>query len=193
VLKEISYANVYTNSLQYGDCNCATSRFCVQSSTLDDWIVLGFKVGCLPVESLLQSTMECLYDSACLDNITLFISNSTSIFDPLDLSISTRFARNATVNEIVESLFIESWITNISFDDYFTECRPSSCTNTIIYRQSITFIITLIMGLYGGLTISLRLLTPIMVAIARKLMQLRGRTQTAQAPVSVVVVNLSNN
>ena len=103
-------------------------------------------------------------------------------------SISSRFARNATVNEIVESLFIESWITNISFDDYFIECRPSSCTYTIIYRQCITFIITSIMGLYEGLTISLRLSTPTVVNIVRKLVQLRGRTQTAQVPFSVLVV-----
>ena len=103
-------------------------------------------------------------------------------------SISSRFARNPTVNEIVESLFIESWITNISFDDYFIECRPSSGTYTIIYRQSITFIITSIMGLYGGLTISLRLSTPIVVKIVRKLVQLRGRTQTPQVPFSVLVV-----
>jgi hypothetical protein len=103
-------------------------------------------------------------------------------------SISSCFARNATVNEIVESLFIESWITNISFDDYFIECQPSSCAYTIIYRQSITFIITSIMGLYGGLTISLRLSTPIVVNIVRKLVQLRGRTQTAHVPFSVLVV-----
>ena len=125
----------------------------------------------------------------CLTDV--FPTHASSFILTPSPSISSRFARNPTVNEIVESLFIESWITNISFDDYFIECRPSSGTYTIIYRQSITFIITSIMGLYGGLTISLRLSTPIVVKIVRKLVQLRGRTQNLRVRVRVRVFLIS--
>ena len=170
LVNDISYTTIYTESLRYDGCVCATSPFCVQHSILNNWTVPGFQVGCLPVESLLQSTLECLYDAACLDTITLSISNSTVIFNALDLSLPTRFASNTTLNEIVESLFIESWATNISFDKYYTECQLSACTYTIDYRQSIAIIITTIVGLYGGLTVVLHLLTPIIMKIVRKLM-----------------------
>ena len=193
LLNDVSYTNIYTEPLQYDDCVCATSPFCIQPSILGNWTVPGFQVGCLPVQSLLQSTLECLYDAACLDTITLSISNSTAIFNALDMSLSTHFAPNTTLNEIVEGLFIESWVTNISFDNYYTECQLSACTYTINYRQSITFIITTIMGLCGGLTAALRLLTPIIANILRKLIQCRMTTQIAPAPISVIVEDISNN
>ncbi|CAF1537727.1 unnamed protein product, partial [Adineta ricciae] len=52
-------ATIYTKARIYNDCNCATSATCTQSSIP---YVPGYVVGCLPLQSLLRSTLECFYN-----------------------------------------------------------------------------------------------------------------------------------
>lgn len=55
----------------YGDCNCATAATCKQYI---DPLVPGYAVGCLPLESLLQSSLECHYNKSCIQYLYPYIT-----------------------------------------------------------------------------------------------------------------------
>jgi hypothetical protein len=130
--------------------------------------VSGFVVGCFPVESLLQSTLECLFDSSCLENIRTFIpsSNITGVY-ALNTS-QTRFAPNTFIEIIINNLFVEKWLMKPSFSNYYAQCAPILCTYTILKRKDSLYVLTKLLGLYGGLTATLSLCVPVMVAWWRK-------------------------
>lgn len=66
---------------------------------------------------------------------------------------------------LTEKMFIESWSTVISYNDFFDQCHPSQCTITLIERLNPLFIFTTITGIYGGLSTVFRLISPIMAKI----------------------------
>ncbi|CAF1043789.1 unnamed protein product [Adineta ricciae] len=122
--------------------------------------VPGFVVGCYALESLLKSSLECLYDLQCLNIILNF-------FPHININNITYLNRNKTkylidtlVNVLVENLFIENWTINSSFQNYYNMCAPLLCTYTFIQYNNILYIITQILGLYGGLVIVLRFIIP---------------------------------
>ena len=171
-------ATIYTKAKTYGGCNCATSSSCNESSTP---YVPGFVVGCLPLESFLRSTFQCLYDQSCVNTISSYI-NSAIIPRALNKSHTT-FAPNSTTNNIVEKMFIESWSINISYDNFFEQCQPKTCLYTLIGRSNILYVITTIVGLYGGLTVLLKIIVPLGVHRIHALLRRRQRVQAQVAPI----------
>ena len=151
----------------------------------------GWKAGCFPIESLLLSSITCLYNATCLDLICSFINSSMmGNFIPLDTSVISRFSKNITLNSIAEELFIEALEANLSFESYFTECRPSFCSYSITKYWSILPIITTILGLYGGLRLVLRLVVPYLIKILFRLRRPTGiEENTRKYESSVQLIN----
>ncbi|CAF0872610.1 unnamed protein product [Adineta steineri] len=173
-------AMLYLKPQYYGSdmCNCATSSTCTQSSTP---YIKGYLVGCTPLESLLQSTLECLYEQSCIDLLTTYLNMSLSNhLVPLNKS-ETRFSSNGTVNSIVQEMFVETCSSNVSYNQFFEECKPDYCSVTILEPGSFIIVITTILGLYGGLTTFLKLVVPFLVFSTYKL--IRKYKQRAQVGV----------
>jgi hypothetical protein len=63
----------------------------------------------------------------------------------------------------VNALLVDQCKTNICSDQYYTACSPLSCTYSIEERVSLIYIVTVIIGLYGGLTVALKLVGPLMM------------------------------
>lgn len=163
------------------DCLCTLNRSCSAPSAFFDidtkkirlYIVSsseilanvsGFIVGCSPVESLLQSTLECLFDMSCLDIIHTFIPSTSNITGIYGLNKNqTQFDSNMTVQMIINKLFIENWSMKLSFSDYDTYCAPIQCAYTVVQRNNALYVLTKLLSLYGRLTVTLRLLVPIIV------------------------------
>ncbi|CAF0764694.1 unnamed protein product [Adineta steineri] len=184
-------AMLYLKPQYYGGdmCNCATSPTCTQSSTP---YIKGYLVGCTPLESLLQSTLECLYEQSCIDLLTTYLNMSLSNhLVPLNKS-ETRFSSNGTVNSIVQEMFVEMCSSNVSYNQFFEECKPDYCSVTILEPGSFIIVITTILGLYGGLTTFLKLVVPFLVFSTYKL--IRKYKQRAQVGVQQIpVTSLDNN
>ncbi|CAF4840783.1 unnamed protein product, partial [Rotaria sp. Silwood2] len=130
----------------------------------------GLVLGCLPIESLLRSTLECFYNQTCVNTLITYLHNTSinkTIFNALDSTIYSGFFPNMTINELVNNLFVESesWKANISYTSFYSQCQPTFCTYTIIKRNSALFICTNILGLYGGLMKTFRHVIPAMMAI----------------------------
>ena len=150
---------IYMKSQSYGGCDCAVSSSCIQNSTP---IVAGYVVGCLPLESYLRSTLECLYSPSCLHQIIPAIFSS---YIPPSLNqIESRFAMHTLNIDIVDEMFIESWSSNFSYEKFFEECKPKSCKYTVTKRYNLIYVITTLLGLLGGINILRRLFIPPIIA-----------------------------
>jgi hypothetical protein len=72
--------------------------------------VVGAKVGCLPVELLLSSTLECYFDEICI-HLLLGISDASDLlFAPLNTTIKSRFNLSTTVETLINILFISKQV-----------------------------------------------------------------------------------
>ncbi len=174
----VTRSYVYVKPQWHGKCNCATSTTCV-GPTIP--FIPGLVVGCLPLESFLQSTLECFYDQSCTDNISSYV-NTTNRLKALNIT-GSRFASNVLGNTIVEQMFIESWSRNVSYEKYFQQCQPTKCSYILIERYNILFAVTTATGLYGGMTIFLKLVVPFAMSQLYKLVRRFRQNNTQVAPI----------
>ncbi|UJR16806.1 hypothetical protein I4U23_003705 [Adineta vaga] len=181
--------HIYDNSSS--SCACANDPSCkvttgIYSGTRGNWIdhytIPGLYTACFPVESLLQSTLECFYDNnICLNYLFSYFNVSTlNNFTRLNSSsFASHYSINDSVGSILSELFIEYWNGSQSYSAYFIQCQPTLCSYQISRRNTLIEVITQIISLIGGLSVSLRFLTPIIIAIYINLTQKRRHQQNA--------------
>ncbi|CAF1354147.1 unnamed protein product [Adineta ricciae] len=145
--------------------------------------VPGMNVGCKPVESLMESTNECLFLQQCLDLVIPYMYHSSlknSSFTILYQSLSTW---NATIKKLTEGSFIEHWIVKKSYEKYFTSCQPVFCQYTVVRKRSLTEISVALITLYGGLEAVLRLIILHAITFIRR----KKRQQPADANTTRII------
>lgn len=130
-----------------------------------NFTVPGFVHGCYSTESLLLSNLQCLYsnNSKCLSDIIFFGTRGYSIPDnmtvePLNSSLPTRFLETDLISTIVYKLMVEDWSPNVSYQNYFDVCALQYCNYRQIQSARFIDIVTILISLYGGLSIILRLI-----------------------------------
>ncbi|CAF1125518.1 unnamed protein product [Adineta steineri] len=163
--------STYTNTKiilnKYSNCSCALSSQCMQVMGIYKQIsaarfqlilpIPNFFIGCSPVESLLKSTLEIFYNRSYMVEIDKYLLNSLGSsfnFSALNPKLSLP---NETVEIIVNRLMIDSWSSNISFSSYYQACDPLSCTIEYIGKNNILDVVTSIIGIFGGLSVGLKL------------------------------------
>jgi len=165
-------------------CSCANDIICGLDATIypnitlaNSYTIPNFKIRCFPIESLIQSTLECFYNNhSCLDIIANKINQNLFInITRLNASQSSRFLINTQVGDLIEQLFIESWSSNPSYPAYFAKCQPVLCSYTVTKRRSLLEIVTTIAGLIGGLSTIFKLLSPYIVSACVYLNRRRWR------------------
>ncbi|UJR34211.1 hypothetical protein I4U23_021617 [Adineta vaga] len=140
---------LHTLPMMYNQCDCGLSSKCTKSLN-------ETKIGCYPLESFLQTTFQCFYNQQCID--------STKTFHALNYSTS-RFNRNLTFESILQELMVENYSFELSYEKYFNQCLPSTCTYSYIGYRNIIDIITFLIGLYGGLMILSQWMTVFLLEI----------------------------
>jgi len=163
------FESFLTESMIYdNNCSCALQANCTSQAYILGIEITGLKIGCLPSESFLLSTLECFSDISCIDTI----KNSMNLIYPLEpLSLTT----NQTISELLKNLFTEQWLTTLNYSSYFHRCSPSLCSYTYIQKFSLIYIISFLLGLQGGLTIVLKWICPIIIENAIKLINYRKK------------------
>ncbi|CAF4104175.1 unnamed protein product, partial [Rotaria sp. Silwood1] len=155
---------------------------CLSPAFIDGWLVPGFRVGCNPIESLLQSTLECLYNVTCIDKIKPNDSTSDMIFRALD---STRSSSNILVQSLVDALMVDKWETNVVYEHYYRACAPLYCTYSLNMRFNKVYVFTTIISLTGGLTVILKLVIPLAVKFGPYItMYCRRRVRSTVTPIA---------
>lgn len=160
------YANInqyiYAGSNWIGIVNATTSAI---NATI---LIPGMYAGCSSIESLMESTNECLFNKSCLNTILSYLYYETT---PINLTTSlniSRFAPQTPLETIANELFLEDWNINKSYEKYFNQCQPLFCQYTKQQKYDIVHIFTATVSLYGGLRLFLSFLIPIIVKFIRK-------------------------
>lgn len=135
--------------------------------------------GCIPLDSMRQSTLECLYNQTCVNAISL----QPEMSRPTALNLSgTRFSLNSTIGSIFDaSLFVESWQNQSSFEDYFAACAPQSLSYSYRGRFHLGTILTLSLSAFSGLIIAWKIITPVLVKTMSAAKWKRQRRQLSPA------------
>jgi hypothetical protein len=168
-------------------CDCVSTPTCVSPSVIHDnitgdviFVVPGLYTGCLLVEAMRQSNLQCLYNQTCLNQIHKYIQSSMPFnATALNTFIPSRYNTSTNIGEILSNLMVELWIRNISYPAYYDQCQSIQCTYTKVGKNSVIYIITTLLGLFGGLFKSLYFLTPIIVKIIRRR---RGKRNSTLVP-----------
>ncbi|CAF4795170.1 unnamed protein product [Rotaria sp. Silwood1] len=129
-------------------------------------IVPGFVGSCTPLESLLQTTFICLYNATCIAKLIKYfpqLAQVISTIDILNASLPSKYALNTSVSDLLEQVFLEEWKTTVEYDQYFAQCAPKTCSYSYRKRADLIYMITVLLGLYGGLQTSLRFIIPVVV------------------------------
>ena len=134
---------------------------------IDSTPVKGMHIACYPLEGWLLSTLECYFDSTCLQ---LLVPNSTA-FVPLNSSKISRFPPNTTMDDLVADLLVEQWSYNFSAESYFHQCAPATCEYSYTHRNTYLTVITTITSIFGGLNTIFRLIIPWLIRFMFKLKQ----------------------
>ncbi|CAF4640019.1 unnamed protein product, partial [Rotaria sp. Silwood2] len=161
-------------------CDCERSYDCVYpSGFFNNWtleppfyylipdsppvfFVPGILAGCIPRYSISQSTIECFYNSTCLDQIQVLMGDISSRRS-LNTTNPSRFSPNTTIDSMFVELFIEAWHNTTNFTGYFNTCNPKLCSYTYTQRFYVVYVFVTLFSLISGLTVVLRFLAKFLV------------------------------
>ena len=148
---------IYDNNCSCAlNIDCTSEAYFIDENSLEKVPITGLKIGCTPTESFLSSTLECFYDSSCV-NIIKEYTNYSSTLESLSNQSSIK---NITIGELVQNLFINQWSTTKTYSSYYQQCAPLLCSYTYIQKANLIYIASFLFGLQGGLTIVLQWICP---------------------------------
>jgi hypothetical protein len=167
---------VVSSPQHYTDCICSQSSACTVELALYSgstsqilYIVPGMYTGCYVIEGLLQSSLECFYNQTCFYNLITYMGPSSSLnATVMNSSASSQFSTTSTVGELLNNLMVEQWRWSSTYADYFDECHPVECSYTFKTRNDVIYIVTILIGLIGGLIRALKLAVPFIVTLFRR-------------------------
>ena len=131
------------------------------------FIIPGMHVGCFPYDALINSDLECFFNSTCLNITTQLISN-LPVSDwpkPLNALLSSRYLLNDTIANIYQQMMIEQWEITKNFSSYYAACAPTQCTYTYTQRFNFLSTITILLSVFSGLIVALRIVSPFIVKL----------------------------
>ncbi|CAF1304450.1 unnamed protein product [Adineta steineri] len=145
-------------------------------------LINGFFAGCVPLDALLRSTLDCLYSTECLrllvdkfPAITKMNINWTNSVLPLEQN-------DTSVNDHLHNLFIKEWSAKINHENYFNKCAPAFCTYIGDEQINFSYAATRFISLYGGLIIILRLIAPFLINVGFTLKSYSTNGNNYQVP-----------
>ena len=165
---------VFFPAYDYSQINCLTSSY--------PYEIPGMVQGCYLIDSLLLSTLECLYSTCCLTVLHYYMSKKYSELDTgipwfqPDLLVyeptSSHFAPNTSFDSIVGQMMIEEPSLSPSFDHYYETCAPTHCSYSISkHKKNLAEILITLISTLSGLTVALRIITPLLVKSTLYLLQ----------------------
>lgn len=143
--------------------------------TEDCSLVKGFYTGCMPFESILQTTFDCLYEIECLQ---LLVDNFPCL-NQLNLNLSNEIlveseSSNKTLYEHLSNLLIDEWNTTMNYSSYLSNCNPRTCQFSSSEKINYSYAITLFIGLYGGLIVILRSISLFLIQSVNQRISIRS-------------------
>ena len=156
-----------------GQFICKYGKNCTAGSVV--WSIPGLIRGCTMFETVMSSDLRCFFNQTCL-NLILSMYNvdmparnplpaDTLAIQALNSSIPSPFQPDDPIRVLWQELLTIDWKFAINYNGYYAMCSPASCLYTLTKRLDIIHSITTIIGLFGGLTVSLTLLVQVVVRL----------------------------
>ncbi|CAF1387351.1 unnamed protein product [Adineta steineri] len=135
----------------------------------DGFYSSGFYAACTPLEAILLSTLDCLYQMECLQVLNKYFPKISEF--NIDLNASRLLSKplNLSVEKLLLNLFIDEELPHINYSKYFAQCSPSYCTYTTADEINISYALTIFISLYGSLIVVLRFIAPLLIQFYFKL------------------------
>jgi hypothetical protein len=202
-ISSVTATDLQSVPAQINNCSCALSDECKEPLVLYNYTkyednlalhvlfnVSSMFAGCFSIQSLLQSSLECLFNQTWvstveerLNNITIDVPVFESLnLPPINVSIlqttSTQFSPKTPVQELVNVMMIEidKWGEKIDYKQYYKQCAPKFCFYSFTSRSDALYVFTTIVGLFGGLSVALKIIVPLIVGWIRNKMRPRVET-----------------
>lgn len=83
-------------------------------------------------------------------------------------SVLNSSRKNISLAKRLNNLLTENLSIDIDYSKYFNQCAPLVCTYTKTSESNFWDATTLLLSLYGSLTIILRLIAPLLVSLSLK-------------------------
>ena len=125
--------------------------------------IQGLHTGCLPFESIMESTLECFYNHDCLRQ--LFPNFDT--IQALDINLDHTYSNNRKLADLIDELFIENVSITTDFEAFYSECMPKKCIYSYNSRGNAIFLVLTILSLIGGLYVAVKTISMIIVNLYR--------------------------
>jgi hypothetical protein len=135
-------------------CSSSTATTCMGLATFKNDTVHGFQTGCYMLNALLKSTLEVFYNQTFINILT----NSSDKFEKLNSSVS-----NLTIETLLSQMFVSHWSNQTFFERYFNHCAPESCQYTVNEHYNFLLMITILIGLFGGLSSVFNIISPLII------------------------------
>ena len=132
--------------------------------TISSTQIQGIYAGCMPFESMMQSTLQCFYDNDCLSK--LFASRSVQ---SLKSEINSVYTMDTKINVLIQQLFIETWSIEKNFESFYSECKSSKCLYSYNSKGNVAFVVLATLSLTGGLFVALRILSMFIIKLCTKI------------------------
>ena len=166
-------------------CFCAIDATCAVGEVRGVMFTIpSIHIACSMLETAMQSDLSCWYDTECIDYLrTGFYPlgwNLSYDATALSTSLPSKFRPDTLLQDVVDAMMVENYNATASFDAFYEKCRPSSCSYTYKERSSLLYMITTMIGLFGGLNIVLRLISRIVVKAVYR------RANTQQQAISSI-------
>jgi hypothetical protein len=186
------YYIAITQAIIYNGCACDLHTNCTAQATFvntdspsENISIMGLRIGCTPTESFLSSTLACFYNSSCINLIYDQLHYNNTIDMPLFINMS-RFTTDTLLIDLVNELFVENWLTRIHYSSYFDQCSPSLCSYTYIEQVNLFYTVTLLLGLYGGLSFVLKWFCPRIIRLLVTVYECRKKRKNHIEPVFTI-------
>ena len=126
-----------------GNCSCGSMNapqcgtpLLLNNNTL---AVSGMFIGCLPLSSLLRSSLSCFYNDTCLTQVLVALKLTMVAPDlqvsVLNSTIGSRFKPDTSLESILNALLVETWTLVIDYSAYFKQCDTTTCTYLLTERK----------------------------------------------------------
>lgn len=161
----------------FKNCSCLSAGGCqrpvfVEINESDIFFpVPGLVIDCLIVDAVIVSTLECYYSHEC---IYLLHKEKNRGVTPLNATLNEQFSIQSTVKQMLDLMMIDRLKIEIVFESFYNQCRPAYCNYSYSKRFDILFVITTILGIFGGLSFILRNIVPL---VAGTILNRRNRGQ----------------
>ena len=154
----LDFATLWNARIMFNNsCSCGTRRDCISFRPFFS-VLPGLAMGCSVLEGVMRSNLMSLYNQTVLDNLDNYLTKA--YVKRLNDSVISRFPVHSSVEKMVDGLFVEEWYFNSSYTSFYNRCAPRYCSYTVEERNDALYVVSRILGLYGGLSVSFWLMSP---------------------------------